>query len=167
MAKAQIWTMDLIAGISVFMIAIVIYFVFTNNISNYDDTKFEELYSSSIVLSDSLLTEGYPFNWTSGNVTEIGLTNNNHRINESKIYNFKNLDYLNSKGMLKTRFDYLFYFEDDKSDLFPVNGTDYFGKPTITKDNIKTLEDPSHLITTKRFVIFEDKILIMVIYVWR
>lgn len=164
--KGQIWSFDLIAGVTVFTFMIVVYFIFSNNISQNDASNFNELYNDAIILSETLLSAGSPVTWNLSNVEEAGITNGDYRLNISKLGNLSSIDYSLSKNYLKTRFDYLVFFEDRIGEVIDFGGMKYIGKNSVTKDNIKSLEDPSTLISIKRFLIYGTNIVTMVIYVW-
>lgn len=52
----------------------IMYFVFTNNISNYSEASVDSLYHNSLIITNSLISAGIPHNWNSTNIIEMGLT---------------------------------------------------------------------------------------------
>jgi hypothetical protein len=164
--KGQIWSIDLIAGIIIFLIVIAVYFTFVNNIYNMNDKQFDRVYSEALILSDTLLAEGIPTDWIVNNTQEIGLTNGKQRLDIHKVTNASAIDYSRLKVLLKTEYDYLIFFENKNNDLLNLNGVQYIGKPGITKDNIKSIEKPDALVSIKRFVILNNEIVTMVVYLW-
>ena len=165
--KSQVWTMDLVAATTIFLITIVIFYIFVNNISALEGKGFDDLYTDSITVSSTLLGEGTPANWTVNNVTEIGLTNGNYRLNPSKVQRFASMNYFQSKLYLKTRFDYLLFFENRSNELIRINGIEFIGKPGVTKEDIKEDEDYDDLISIRRFLINGTDVISMVIYLWQ
>ncbi len=55
MCKAQVWTLDLIAGIVIFLIIMVAYFIFVNNFLGQGELRLNDIYDEAIVASDTLL----------------------------------------------------------------------------------------------------------------
>ena len=164
--NGQIWTLDLIAGVVVFTIVIIVYFIFTNNISSRTENNFNDMYETSLIVSDSLISSGIPQGWNSTTVEEIGLTQGNYRINTSKLYYFKQIEYSDTKALLKTKYDYIFFFMDKSDNLLALNGTSYYGKAGITKDNLNELESPGTIISSTRLIIFNSSIITMEVYLW-
>jgi len=166
MKTAQIWTLDLIAGMVLFLIVIVMYFMFSNTMLQPQDETYADIYRSLEIVSGSLMTSGNPLNWTADDVNAIGITNGNYRLNTSKLANFSTLDYSEAKLLLKTNYEYLIFFENRSDDVIPLFGQSYFGKPGITRDNIQQIERPKTLLLTKRFLIYNSEIIVMEVYLW-
>ncbi len=55
--KSQIWTLDLLAGITIFSIVVVIYFIFANNISDYNESDLNEIYNDQQLKRIALFSE--------------------------------------------------------------------------------------------------------------
>lgn len=164
--KSQIWSLDLIAGVTAFVFIMTIYFIFTGNIADNNKSNFDEIYNDIGVLSDTLLSEGSPANWSADSVEEVGLTNGAYRLNISKLKNISSLDYSTLKVLLKTRYNYLIFFENKSHDVIEINGLEYIGKLGLTKENIMEQEEPETLVTIKRFMIYGPDIITMVVYSW-
>jgi len=164
--KSQVWTVDLAAGITIFSIIIIIYFVFTSNISEQPTTGLNDIYKDTSVVSSTLLSAGYPLNWNITNIEKAGLTNGNYRLNQSKLTNMSSISYSKLKLLLKTKYDYLIFFESRNGNLLSFNGIEYIGKTGTTKINIKEKEKPKSITALKRFLIYNDNIITMVIYLW-
>jgi len=167
MSKAQIWTIDLMGGVTIFLIVVVSFFVFTSNIADQNRSNVGEIYEDISVVSDSLLSEGSPSNWTIDNIKEVGITDGDHRLNTTKLQNIDSLSYSGLKSLLKTKYDYMVFFENKSNDILNINGVDYISKPGLTKDNIKGMEDPDDLVSIKRFLIYDSEIIMMVVYLWQ
>ncbi len=162
---AQVWTLDLIVGVTVFLFLIMIYLTFTNNISASSASNFNEIYDDIVVASDTLVSTGSPQNWTAGNVTEVGITDGKQRLSITKLQNLSSIDYSRLKTLLKTRYDYLIFFENRSSGLMNLSNIEYIGKPGLTKENLKDA-DPYTIVSIRRFLIHESDIITMVIYLW-
>lgn len=163
--NAQVWTLDLIVGVTVFLFLIMVYLIFTNNISASSASNFNEIYSDIVVVSDTLMSTGSPQNWTDGSVIEAGITDGKQRLSITKLQNLSSLDYSRLKTLLKTRYDYLIFFENRSSGLMNLSNVEYIGKPGLTKENLKDA-DPYTIVSIRRFLIYESDIITMVIYLW-
>lgn len=154
------------AGVTVFLFLMIVYFIFTSNLSVSTATNFNELYNDASVLSETLISAGIPENWNESNVKEAGITNGDYRLNVPKLKNLSVINYSSSKSLLKTRFDYIVFFENKNGDTLNISGTQYIGKSGVTKDNLKEVETPSNLVSIRRFLIYNSDIIIMVAYLW-
>lgn len=161
--KAQVWSIDLIAGLTVFLLTIVLYFIFTNNMSNINKSSFSEIYNEMSTVSDTLMLGGSIENISNG---EVGITNSHYRLNVTKLNYFNSMDYNQLKLLLKSRFEFLFFFEDRSGQVMDINDISYVGKPGITKESIRENEKPRSLILTRRFLIYDGDIITMVVYLW-
>ena len=150
--KAQVWYIDFMVGFLILIIAIVIYYQYQDNLSNEFESDWEEMIIDSKSISSSLITQGYPSNWTNDTVEIIGLTDGNYRINSTKVMAFKNMTYKSTKSLLRTRFNFYFFLEDSegvKSYDVGLNAT-----------------DSKFLVQTTRFVLHNSSIHKMVLYLW-
>ncbi len=98
-------------GILIFVVAILIYFQFINDFSFETQSALDDVLRDAKIISNSLLTAGYPLNWNSTTVSRIGVTNDNQRINTTKLSEFKSIDYNASKQLFSITSDYFIYFE--------------------------------------------------------
>jgi len=93
--KGQIISSDFIISIAIFLIMIsIIIPLFRDMTINRQNSEFrEELQTRLSLVSDMLVkTDGIPENWNRSSVTRIGLANDNHRINKTKIRNLVLMD---------------------------------------------------------------------------
>jgi hypothetical protein len=164
--KSQFWTLDLVTGVTVFMILMVSYFIFTNNISQYNEVEIDGLYDDIAIVSSSLITEGSPDNWDIDSVKELGITEGKHRLNITKLQRLSTLEYPRRKLLLKTRYEYLIFFENKSNEVMEIGGIEYVGKAGLTRDNIEETEKPKNLVSTRRFLIHDNDIITMVVYLW-
>ena len=116
----------------IFTVAILIYFQFSTSFSFESENHLDLVLRDGKIVSSSLITRGYPGNWTSENVTKIGITNGDYRLNVSKLHEFKNIDYNESKRIFSINSEYFVYFSKngakqtiDGIEDIGVNGTDY------------------------------------------
>jgi hypothetical protein len=163
--RGQTWILDLFFGLLVFTLALSMFFASEINLSDADETKFEDMLFESRLVTDSLMSRGYPPDWTPGNVTEIGITDE-YRVNQTKIGRLESMNYSRTKSRLRTKYDYYLFFEGAEGVMRLDQGHEGMGKPGVNSTNIVQHEDPSNLVSTNRFVIFRQKPARMVVYLW-
>jgi hypothetical protein len=151
--KAQVWYLDFMVGLIIFTIMVIVYYQYSGNFSAEADSEWEEMMVDSKSISSSLMSEGIPSNWTGQNVTSLGITDGNYRINSTKLSQFGNMSYVDAKTKFRTRFDFYFFLED-------ANGTKY-NEVGLNSTSSK------FLVTTTRFVIFNSSIKRAVLHLWK
>ncbi len=163
--RAQIWGIDLMSGMVLFIVGIVILFVYSLNQSNEVQDNFELLFYEGKIIADNFLSSGYPSDWNSTNVITIGISDNS-KLNETKLENLYEMIYINNnysttKNSLNTQYDYYFFLNQNMT----INSTEIegIGKPGITKDNINV----KNLIKITRFTIYQNKTTPFYIYIWK
>ncbi len=113
--KAQGWGFDLMIGVIIFEIAIVAFFLYSINSTEETEQSISSLNYEANNIANSLLSEGYPAEWTEADVSKIGLLSNN-KINETKLSQFYSLslsDYSRTKLLLNTKKDYYISFSEN------------------------------------------------------
>ena len=161
--NGQVWGFDLMIGITIFMLGILIFFLYTLNTSPESEDKINSLTYDGNFIADSLLSDGYPANWDSSNVIRIGLTTDN-RINQTKLdefYSFTTINYEKTKNILNTRYDYYITFSDD---IKVYEGTP--SEQTIPYIG-KISPNPSDLVKVSRVTIYKNKPITLYIYLWQ
>lgn len=111
--KAQMWSMDFIISATMFFLAVILILFAWDYIAseNYEQILFNEMQNTGLFVSDVLIRiKGFPLEWTNDNVQSIGLASEENILNETKIYQFINLDYNKIKRLLGLG-NYEFYFE--------------------------------------------------------
>lgn len=163
--KSQVWTLDVVIGVTLFLAALVLFYVYTINFSDQAKTTAQELENDGKFVSSNLLSEGSPKDWNLTNVKVPGISNNN-RINQTKLdllYQL-NQDYNKTKRLLNTRFDfYLFFTQSMKANGTQIDG---IGKPSLNRTTILTLENPTNIGKTSRYIIYQNEPTIMTLYLW-
>ncbi len=114
--KAQIWYTDFMVGVLIFVIVIVLYYEYANNLNQDPDKLTSDLIMDAKSITSSLITEGYPTNWNQSNVQMIGLTDGNQRLVQEKIDVLAGMDYGEMKTKFRTSYEYYLFLE-------AVNGT--------------------------------------------
>ena len=162
--KAQIWGIDLIVGIFIFLMGLIILFFYAVNLKG-NTGDIEDISLVGDTISENLLSEGTPIDWTEENVIFPGLLSQN-KVNETKLQMFYNLnqDYPNFKGILKTKYDFYIYF----SEQMDIEGeqVDGIGKPNVNRNNIIEQENPKNIFKTTRVTAYNNKPVTLNIYLW-
>jgi len=161
--KAQIWLIDFIVGMMIFIIGIVLASRFIINASN--TSEFAEVRITAQTMSDYLLSEGSPNNWTNDTVIKIGLTTGN-RLNISKLNQFYNMTYSDTLEGLASPYDYIVYFQNNNS-IINFSGVCGYGAFNITNCTIDVSNlKYDNLVRIERLIVNNDSIAEMVLYVW-
>lgn len=162
--KSQVLYQDFIVAIVIFTVAILFYYKYAPTFQA-DEGAIDELLVNANIISNSLISAGYPLNWTN-DVERIGITDGKNRINETKLLQFANMSYKDAKFLFGSLYDYLVFFEDKNSSLLVINNITGIGKENINSTNIFDVEKPKKLVKTRRLVIYDSDIYNMVVYVW-
>ena len=155
--KAQAWGIDLMAASVIFIFGIIMFYLYALNEPSEGKEIVETMSYEGEFIARSLLSEGYPSDWNSGNVIKIGILSEN-KINQTKLerfYEIAALDYEKTKRLFNTRFNYYFFLSE---------------KITIDSDEVEGLgekpENYKNLFKVTRFTIYNNKPSTMTIYIW-
>ena len=166
LTKAQVFSLDLIIGIIIFGSAILIYYKTTTNLSDQDEALLDDLLIDAKTISSSLMSQGYPYNWSKDDVVRIGISNDN-RINETKLEQFSMISYKESRKLFGTVYNYYIFFRDRNNNILRFNESlEGIGKADVNSTNIQIVENPKKLVKITRLVIKDLDIAKMVIYLW-
>lgn len=166
LTKAQAFSLDLIIAILIFGSAILIYYKTVINLSDQDEVLLDDILADAKTISGSLITNGYPTNWSKDNVSRIGVITNS-RVNETKLEQFSRISYKESRKLFGTTHNYYVFFRDRNDNIIPFNESlEGIGKQGINSTNIQTVENPRKLVKVTRLIIRESDIAKMVIYLW-
>lgn len=165
--KAQVWSLDVIIGVTLFLSALLLFYVYGVNMSSENQETAKELEEDGKFVSSNLLSEGSPRNWNDTNVQVPGIANKN-RINQTKLellYILNSQDYNRTRRLLNTRFDFYLFFSSANMTVSgsPVDG---IGKPGINRETISSLENPRNIMKTSRYVIYNNEPTVMYLYLW-
>jgi hypothetical protein len=163
--KGQVWTVDLIGGVTIFLIVLIVFVIFANNLTSLESQDISSVYAESIIVSEALLAHGPTEN------TSLSLTSGFYRINASRFLSLSQMDYTSLKLDFGISHDYLVFFEEPNGSVITfavILGTpvQYIGKPGVTKENVHSTQSPQSIVSTKRFAIRNNDIITMVVYVW-
>lgn len=161
--KAQGWSLDIMIAGSIFIVGLVVFYFYSMNNPGESEETMDNLFYNGEIITESLLSEGYPKNWNINNVVTIGILDSNNKINETKLELFYNLsadDYNKTRRLFNTRYDYYFFL----TETMTVNGTNIegIGKPGFDKNNINA----ENLIKVTRFTIYKDKPVTAYLYIF-
>ena len=162
MKKSQAWSTDLVAGFLIFLIGILLFFIYTINYTFEAKENFELMLYEGELIAENILSEGSPVDWNEGDVAKIGILDSS-RINETKLsrfYNFVQTDYVRTKAIFNTNYDYYFFLDDPLT--IDLTERDGIGKPGTDRDNI----NPTNLIKITKITIYEDKPVTAYLYIW-
>lgn len=164
--KSQIWSIDLLVAIAIFLGSLVLFYKYSINNLDMDKKDAGNLLLDGKLISGYLVSAGQPEDWQDhpGDVTLIGLTNGNMDINPEKVHQFCQLAKLNypaSRKLLSTTHDYHLFFEDKNNNTVRIKGV---GEDWIGKDYVN--ENPRDMIKVVRFVNYNSTIIRLVLFVW-
>ena len=138
-SKSQAFFSDFAISAFILVVFIIIYFDYTKNLSDRDNSSLDELLAGAKIISSSLTTGGYPDNWKAGTVVRIGFTDEGNKINNAKFNEFNLINYNRSKKLLSTTKDYFFFFQNETGNLTSVEGFCGSGYPGVNVSyNIKS-----------------------------
>ena len=157
--RAQAWGFDLIIATMIFLAGIIIFYIYSLNYPSEGRDTLDSLFYEGGVIAESLLSEGFPDDWTEDNVIKIGLLNNG-KVNETKLerlYNLTNTTsgYSQSLSVFNTKYNY--YFNFSESMVINSAKVDYIGKKDPIVEN---------LIKITRFTAYKNKPVSLNIYIW-
>lgn len=157
--KGQVWSLDILVAFTI-LLGGIIFFYYQNPLESSipeGDTETLTLHAKSI--SGFLVSAGFPANWTSENVTIIGLTDGNTRLSQTKVYYHSSIDYKRTKNLLSTTRDYQISFRDRMNSPFSIGNVTTLGKNS-------SAENPENIVTLTRYIFYNGSIIQMVVNVW-
>ncbi len=166
--KSQILELDLIIAVILFIAAAFLFYTYSSNLTDLQDDKTDLLLENAEIISNHLVSAGYPSNWTEdpGNAIYIGITDGNKRVDSDKlIHAAEVLNYQQLKWRFGVSSDFYVFFEY-KNNPLTIDTIHGFGKPGINETNINQIEDPKDLIKIQRLLFYDSKIINMGVYVW-
>ena len=163
--RGQIWGLDLIVAGVIFITGILIAYTYALNFSSPDEEINKLLFEGNSI-SDTILSEGWPVEWSNSNVVSPGILTQN-KINQSKLellYNLSQQDYARLKLLLNTNKDFYFYLSEQMN--IGGNYLEGIGKPGLNSSTIAPIENPKNIIRINRFTIYQEKPVSFYLYVW-
>jgi hypothetical protein len=164
-AKGQVFYADFILGITLFVITIL---VFWNYYSNYsmNVSEISVLTDDAVTFGSELNSRGYPESWDKTDVIRLGITNSFNRINNSKLELMANMTPDEIRKLTNLEHEFYFYLETTNGTRIPMR---YRVNATVNRTIFVLGKDPvnaSHLVETKRLMIYKNEIIHLVIQIW-
>jgi hypothetical protein len=164
-SRGQIWSLDLMAGLALFLVGIMIFFIYSINQPSQAKETLDVLTYDGNIVADNLLSQGYPSDWDSSNAITIGLTTSN-KINQTKLENLYQMiyvenNYTKTKNLFNTEYDYYFFLNQNMT--VSTGSLEGIGKPGATKDNV----DARDLIKITRYTVYQNKTTPLYLYIWQ
>ena len=156
--KSQIWYTDFIVGIFIFFIVILVYYGYAHSFNQNPSSTASDLLMDAKTISQSLVAQGFPSGWNQSDVQIIGLTDGNYRLNSTKLGIFADMEYSLLKARLRTSYEFYFYLEEVNGSRILINGKEGVGLPG---------ENSKNLVSIIRVVIFNSRLINMVVNVWQ
>ena len=158
----QIFGLDLMIAMIIFLIGIMAFFLYSINSPSETKESLSSLFYDGDLITDSLLSEGYPQDWNSDDVIKIGISDNKE-INQTKLERFYDLaqtNYAKTKSLFNTKYNYYFFL----SQTMTINSeqVEGIGKPGVNKENIQA----SNLIKVTRVTSYNKKPVSAYLYIW-
>lgn len=163
--EAQMWSLDIMSGLALFLVAIMVFLIYSINQPSQARDSFELLRYDGKIIADNLLSEGYPKNWNSSKAITIGLTTNN-KVNQTKLEALYQMIYVENnyektKNLFNTQYDYYFFFNQNMT--VSAGQIEGIGKPGTDKNNINAKD----LIKITRYTIYQNKTTPLYLYIWQ
>jgi hypothetical protein len=162
MKKAQIWSLDFVISVVIFMI-VVIALIFSLNYTSVQTTEhisINQMGKTALFISDSIIrSKGIPEDWNTSNVKIVGLAEKENVLNETKVRYFLNLSEQKIKETLGIE-SYNFYVElkDIAGQTVQINGD-----PAI-KGSYPS--NANFVVPVERTVLFNEKISKFIFILW-
>ena len=167
--KGQIWSIDYIIGLMLFII--MLFIAIKILVSIYPSEDYSLAYRDAVYISDNLMKEGYPINWTAADVIILGVAKNN-RIDIDKLSRFSDIDYYRTKTLFHMTSDYVFFIHNSTA---IINNTQTNTTQCIYGFNISVNADCtpkletlqySNLVKIDRVVIYDSAVVQLTVYTW-
>jgi len=162
--KAQVSTVDFIAGFLIVVTALILAsnIVFTLQ----EKTSFSEVQDFAIAVSESLMSEGYPFDWDNDSVIKLGLLTNDS-LDFAKLLELDDLSYERMKATLTFPYELYWYFQNN-SGVVNITACGY-GSPEVSVDALTcepSVSAERNLVRVQRILVYNNSLLTMEVLVW-
>jgi hypothetical protein len=155
--KAQVWYIDFIVSVLIFTIVILIYFEYVNNLSKEEQSDLETMVMSAKIVSNNLMSGGFPDDWNQSNAAIIGVVDD-ERINSTKMERFYDMGHEQARIKFGIIDNYYAYLQDRNGQKINFGGKDHCGEEP---------ENPDKLVKIDRIVIYNNDMAKMVVQIWR
>lgn len=144
-SKAQVWSLDLIMSILIFIVSVeLIFFAFNQSSSQLlEQTELVSLEDVGLEVTDTLIrTEGFPHGWDVNTVQVIGLAEKENVLNTSKVQFFLALNYNTTKKLLGiANYDFLLTINHLNNSIIRIGGSGIsYGSPSSANATVVPVE---------------------------
>ena len=150
--------MDLIIATIIFIAGIVVFYFYALNSTKEPEEIINRLNYEGNIITNEILSEGFPANWNELNAISIGITSAN-KINDTKLekfYEFSLNNYNRTKLLFNTRYNYYIYLSEEN---FTINSQNIEGI------GLKSV-DSRRIIKISRVTIYNNKLITINVEVW-
>ena len=162
--KGQVSTLDFVVGFSIILVTLVLGLRYVTEAAA--PGEFDDIQQQAVAMSQSLMSEGVPADWTVDDVSAVGLMSDN-KLNKSKVDLMASMSYGGMRQVLDSDFQLYVYFTN-RTHTINVSGCGFGNDDILTGGCTVDLSmvDYSHIVRIDRFVAYNDSILTMVVLVW-
>ena len=163
---AQTWIFDFLAGFLMFVFLLILSISLLDSIDARSD--YENVQRQVDLLSNALISPGFPHSWDVSSVVLPGLLSED-KLDYDKLDAFDALGYGRSKALLQVTGEYWFYFKN-ASGIMEVNGKCVRGYPFVGCDfpDVSSVSQ-SHTdrAWSERILLIDHQIVSMIVVVWK
>jgi hypothetical protein len=148
----------------------VLFITFYPNLSRQDYHSMDVIYLDGRLISESLMSPGYPQDWTVGDVQRIGIMDR-ERLNTTKLAQFSTVtqtDYSESKRLFGLTADFAVFFTEPDGTVVNISGIHHVGHPDVAvgPGNELIIPQSEDLASFTRIVLMNGTMYNMVVYTW-
>ncbi|MBU0953120.1 MAG: hypothetical protein KKA90_01710 [Nanoarchaeota archaeon] len=161
--RGQIWSLDAIASILIFVSAFLLLAFAWNNAQVQLMERQTQLHLESRVIgiSDSLLrTPGLPLDWNAGNVQSIGIIKEENVINQTLLIRFLDLPETIAKATFGIS-DAAYFFQ-----LFDINGSIRYVNDQLAVSGTAPHQNATLIVPVVRFVLLDGDPVKLFLTLW-
>lgn len=172
--KGQLWSLDFIIGVLIFLVTVVFFFVQMNSLELTPQTSLNRLVLEAQDISTTLMSEGYPPAWTASTVVVPGIVTD-ARVNSSRLNELVLLNYSVLQGLLRVSDEFFVFIEQGNGCVLPLDGRYGVGNPLVsvpasgcvapTSVNVNPAS-PETVVPITRYVIYNATPARLHVYVW-
>ncbi|PIN70516.1 hypothetical protein COV93_01205 [Candidatus Woesearchaeota archaeon CG11_big_fil_rev_8_21_14_0_20_43_8] len=157
----QVWFLDFMVSILMFTILVATYYGYLESQTDNNEEIIESLLLDVRTATDALVSSGYPQNWTNDEVLRIGITDGDHRINQTKLDHFTAMDYNLTRKLFGTYSNYYFYIQyKNGSKKWLNNSGQYYGLNS-------SQPSAAYIVQSQRVLIDNRSIVVLNMHMWR
>lgn len=168
MAKSQLWYLDFIFGITLFVVILLVAFKF---IAETGTSRESQSFSQADMAAKAIFSRGIPKNWTTEDVLSPGIVSDDSSLNLTKLAGLQDLctnDYDRARLILGIGSDFIIYFENLDGNVLNLTGQEYVGKPGFSMAELN--QDAKNIASAVRYIVLREdsaaQIISMKLIVW-